>query len=177
MENLLLPYARACYNVAQESKQVDIWLAHLADIIEVLAKPSITEFLNDPALTAQNRAGMLADGLRKSKLPEPLIRMIELLIVNKKIQYLSVVQQLVQKFADQAAGLQRVEIVQAKGLSEAYQQKIIKFLERKLSGNIHASWTVDANLIGGFLVKVGDTVYDYSLRVRLEQLKKNILGK
>lgn len=177
MEYLLVPYARALYNVADAANKTESWLKILQELSQELSSGSAREFLENPAVTMQKKSKLLCAWLEQTAYPKELAKFIELLVLNGKINQLSAVCRLVQEFDDKARNVFRVEVLQAMELSQSYQQKIANWLEQKLSGTVLINWRVDSDLIGGFLVNVGDNVYDYSLRVRLAQLKKNILGK
>jgi F0F1-type ATP synthase delta subunit len=57
-------------------------------------------------------------------------------------------------------------------MPDAYKQKIAIWLDKKYTSKVELSWQIDSELIAGFMVKDGDTVFDYSVRNKIEQLKK-----
>ena len=177
MDSLLVPYARAVYNVATECLATEEWLLLLDELSAAISKPIIADFLANPELTLQNKASLLSNWLKQAEYPEQLARFVETLVLNNKISKLSVVRELVQQEHDKASNVKRILVTQAIDLPESYKAKFITWLEAKFAGSVVPTWQVDSNLIGGFIVKSGDTVYDYSLRVRLNQIKKVILGK
>ena len=63
-----------------------------------------------------------------------------------------------------------VEIVTAYALDAATEQRIVQAMRTRLGKEIRISQTIDANLIGGARVKVGDLVFDASLKGALNQL-------
>ena len=71
---------------------------------------------------------------------------------------------------ERRSGRRRVEVVSAKPLSEANQEKIRQRLRDSLRFEPILETRVDPRLLGGLVLRVGDTVYDSSLRTRLKQL-------
>lgn len=177
MEYRLVPYAKALYKVADAAGKTSDWLKILQSLASQLSESICSEFLSNPTLTMQKKSSLLCSWMLSSGYPKELAKFIELLVLNGKIGYLPEVCGLMQAFDDKSRNIYRVEVVQAMELSEPYKQKILTWLEKKLLGTVIISWQLDPELIGGFLVNVGDIVYDYSIRVRLTKLRKIILGK
>lgn len=72
-------------------------------------------------------------------------------------------------------GVQRAEIFTVRPLPPAERAAIERDLAAATGGRIEAEYRQDDSLIGGFLARVGDTVYDGSLRGRLERLRRGLL--
>jgi F-type H+-transporting ATPase subunit delta len=62
-------------------------------------------------------------------------------------------------------------------LKEAQKKEITQMLERVTGKKIEATFSLDANLIGGVRVRVGDTIYDGSLRNRLDGLRERLTAE
>ena len=172
MDNALLPYAKAIYDVAELNKSTDSWLLQLEQFAAVLTKPGISEYVQNPEVTLSTKSKLFKSWLTEAGYPKELARFVELLVLRNKLLRIAEVCTLMQSLADAANNVKRVQIVQAMPISEEKKAKIIAWLKTKLAGTVIADWQEDKYLIGGFLVKVGDTVFDYSIRAKLEQLRK-----
>lgn len=71
-------------------------------------------------------------------------------------------------------GRGRVQVVSAKALSPASEENIQRQLAQKLPFQPVLETSVDPSLLGGLVIRVGDTVYDGSLRSRLKQLRDRL---
>ncbi|MES2790006.1 MAG: ATP synthase F1 subunit delta [Planctomycetota bacterium] len=71
-------------------------------------------------------------------------------------------------------GRGRVQVVSAKALSAASEEKIQRQLAQTLPFQPVLETSVDPSLLGGLVIRVGDTVYDGSLRSRLKQLRDRL---
>jgi F-type H+-transporting ATPase subunit delta len=73
-------------------------------------------------------------------------------------------------------GIQTVEIVTARELDEAERGSLTEGVGKLVGGRIAPRFTLDAAILGGTVVRIGSTVYDGSIRGRLERLKTAISG-
>lgn len=73
---------------------------------------------------------------------------------------------------DKKNGVVKAKVVSAVSLNDESQKKIVENLEKKTNKKVTANYGVDSNLIGGFIVRVEDTVYDASVRQQLNLLRK-----
>jgi F-type H+-transporting ATPase subunit delta len=75
---------------------------------------------------------------------------------------------------EKRSGLKRVQVISAQPLSESQLTKIRERLAGKLATQPVLEAGVDPDLLGGLRIRVGDTVYDSSLRARLNQLRATV---
>ncbi len=75
---------------------------------------------------------------------------------------------------EQAGGKRRVTVTSAVPLSDEAQQRIRERLSSALSFEPIVIPKVDPKVLGGLVIQVGDTVYDTSLRARLNQLRSRL---
>ncbi len=73
---------------------------------------------------------------------------------------------------DKKNGVVKARVVSAVDLNDVLKQKMVDDLEKKTNKKVSASYSVDANVIGGFIVRIEDTVYDASVKHQLSLLRK-----
>jgi F-type H+-transporting ATPase subunit delta len=73
-------------------------------------------------------------------------------------------------------GIRPVEIVTARELSEQDRAELVAGVGKLAGAQIQASFTLDASILGGTMVRIGSTVYDGSVRGRLERLKEALIA-
>jgi len=69
------------------------------------------------------------------------------------------------------------EIFSPTALSEARKKELTQVLERLTGKRVEAKFSLDAHLLGGAMVRVGDTIYDGSLRKRLNALREQLAAE
>lgn len=73
---------------------------------------------------------------------------------------------------DKKNGVVKAKVVSAVDLNDQIKQKMVGGLEKKTNKKISANYHVDPNMIGGFIVRIEDTVYDASVKHQLSLLRK-----
>jgi F-type H+-transporting ATPase subunit delta len=71
-------------------------------------------------------------------------------------------------------GIAEAEIFSAVDLNDAQKNEMTQTLERVTGKKIEAKFSLDRSLLGGAVVRVGDTIYDGSLRNRLNGLRQQL---
>ena len=102
---------------------------------------------------------------------------LRVLIRHGRIAMLPMIQGVLGRLQEEAAGKRRVRVRSARPLSENSRAQICEQLRSKLGFEALLHETVDASLIGGMILQIGDTVYDSSLRSRLKELKGRLVEK
>lgn len=74
-------------------------------------------------------------------------------------------------------GIRIAEVTSAKELSVGEEKKIIKDLNAYVGGKVELKKKIDAGLIGGIVIKVGDELIDGSVKKSLEDLKSRLVGE
>jgi len=74
-------------------------------------------------------------------------------------------------------GIAEAEVFSPSPLGEAQKREMAKALERLVGKKVEAKFSIDPKLLGGAAVRVGDTVYDGSLRNRLNELRERLAAE
>ncbi len=74
-------------------------------------------------------------------------------------------------------GIRQAEIVTARELSEKERGALVAEIGKLAGARIEASFKLDASILGGTVVRIGSTVYDGSVRGRLDRLKEVLSGQ
>lgn len=168
------PYAKALYEVAAAGKP-QTWLP-LMQICEALGQDDDTRrFLGAHDLTPDKFNKVLDTLLKKAKIksvPKEFGNFTEVLAHNKRLALLPEIAGLFIEQVNQSNDTVIAEIISAKPLTAVSEAKLVNKLEQRYGKTVEASIEIDESLIGGAVVKVGDTVIDGSVRGRLEQLTK-----
>jgi F-type H+-transporting ATPase subunit delta len=71
-------------------------------------------------------------------------------------------------------GIRQAEIVTARELGEQERSVLVESVGKLAGSQIQASFKLDKSILGGTVVRIGSTVYDGSVRGRLERLKEQL---
>jgi len=167
------PYAYAVFELAKRKRELDGWSRELTVLAAVAADPSIQEAIDSPAATSLQKANALArvcgdDLSREGK------QLLQVLAGNKRLHLLGEISSQYEALRAQEQATLEVEVVSAYALDDAEQARIIEALARRFEREIVLTSRVDESLLGGAIIRAGDTVIDGSVRGKLEKLSETL---
>jgi len=74
------------------------------------------------------------------------------------------------------SGIRQAEIVTARELGAEEREALVAEVAKLAGAKINASFKLDAAILGGTVVRIGSTVYDGSVRGRLDRLKEALVA-
>jgi F-type H+-transporting ATPase subunit delta len=147
--------------------------AELSDFLATWeGSPELREFFENPAISAVQKVEILDKLNAKLKLQKELRNLIAVLISNDRIGQVSEVAQAYRRLLQEQLGIRPAEIVTARELDGKEREALVAEIAKLVGSKIEASFTLDKSILGGTVVRVGSTVYDGSVRGRLERLKE-----
>lgn len=171
-ENVTLarPYAEAAFQLAKGGNALAAWSDVLARLSAVAANPEMEECIGNPRLSPAELAKLCLDVAAsgsKAGLSDDQQNFVRVLADNDRLIVLPEISELFNQLRHGHEGVKDAEISSAFALDEATLNALVADLERKFGCKIHATVKVDAELIGGVRIAVGDEVIDASVRSKL----------
>jgi len=163
------PYARAAFEEARLTRQLEPWSQALHTGAAVVADRRVAELLGNPHVTPEELA-QLVIGIAGPKLGAQGANFIRTLAANRRLPLLPEIAALFDTLMDAEQGVADVTVTSAAPLDAAQQQLLAAALEKRLKRTVRPHFATDPALIGGAVVKSGDLVIDGSLRTRLERI-------
>ncbi|HWZ96323.1 MAG TPA: ATP synthase F1 subunit delta [Candidatus Dormibacteraeota bacterium] len=178
MKSASLQYANALADVALEQGAAEPVLKQLNDFAGAYAESAeLRNFLATPAVTTKEKhavAEKLSARLGGSKI---LRNFLFLVIDHHRTHMLSEIAGTFQTVIRERQGIAEADVVSAIELSGGQKKVLVQSLEKKTSKKIEAKYAVDKTLLGGAVVRIGDTVYDGSLRHRLNEMRAKLAAE
>ncbi|MCK7598047.1 F0F1 ATP synthase subunit delta [Microbulbifer sp. CAU 1566] len=168
LSTLARPYAKAAFASAQQSSNLSGWSVALATAAAVSQNEKIGELLDNPQLTSEVRAEKFLSVCGDFEQPQQ--NFIKLLAENHRLALLPEISELFEILKAEAEATLEVEVLSARPLSEEQTQRLTQALSKKFSREVHLHNAVDESLLGGAIVRAGDTVIDGTVRGRLAKL-------
>jgi F-type H+-transporting ATPase subunit delta len=168
-------YARALLELASEQRQTERVKKDLEELAAMWAASSdLRELFQNPQFSAQARKATLSEIITRSGV-SPLTRNTVLYLADKnRILALPDVAAAFSALAENAAGTVRAEVTSAAPLTEGYYLQLQRALEQATGKRVVIERKTDPALIAGVVTKVGDKVFDGSVRTRLTELKETL---
>ncbi len=168
-------YAQALFEVAVEKNQ----LTSVEVDLELLKQNyrKVEEFrtlMTSPVISNKEKQKVFTT-LYKKRLQPLTFNFVSLLITKNREELL---EQMFLEFADlldEHRGIVRGEVYSVVPLSTAQISGLKKYLDKSTQKNVVLSQQIDKSLLGGFVVKINDLVYDTSLRNQLSSLRERLV--
>jgi F-type H+-transporting ATPase subunit delta len=136
----------------------------------------LREFFENPAIAAVQKVEILDKLNAKLKLQKELRNLIAVLISNGRIGQVSQVAAAYRRLLQEQLGIRPAEIVTARELDTKEREALVAEIAKLAGSEINASFTLDKSILGGTVVRIGSTVYDGSVRGRLDRLKEALIA-
>ena len=176
MASFVSRYARAFVDVIFEAK-LDAKSAQrqLADFAAAWHEShDLREFFLDPSFPVDEKVGLLDKLNEKLKMGQQERNFIAILIRNARIAGLDEVVAEVRREVNRRLGISEAKVISARKLDDQERKDLEKQIAELTGGIVEAQFEEDSSLLGGAVVQVGSTVYDGSVRGRLDQLREEL---
>lgn len=168
---LVRGYAEGLFAVAEaegELGAVEDQLYAFAKALE--GQTQLREALMDPALPAENKKGLVRDVLGDRANPHA-VNAIGFLIDQERAREISAVVQALVELAAERRAHQLAEVRSAVPLDGDQRARLAEALSRATGRQVEVKVVVDPTVVGGLVAKVGDEVFDGSVRSRLDEAR------
>lgn len=162
-------YAKGLLGIALESGQSDMLLSELDGIAKTLVgSAELRSFIASPVVKNDMKRKVLAEVFPKAS---PVVRgLFDLLTSRGRLTLLGPIAAAFQDLHNAHHGIVDAVVTTAYELGAVDLESLRQALEQKTGKTVRVRTAIDANLLGGVTVRIGDTVHDGSVRHSLEKL-------
>jgi F-type H+-transporting ATPase subunit delta len=169
------PYARAIMDTVQSPEKA----AALRDEMTAFEKvrqssADLQAMYANPGIDFDSKHKVTAAIASHLGLSELAVRLLDVLIQNRRINDLAAIVAGLATMIREATGTVAAEVRSASELSAKEQSELREMLERKVGAKVDVDVTVDPDLIGGFVAKIGSEVYDASVSGKIEKFRASL---
>ncbi len=170
-------YAKALVQLGAEEGAVEQFNAELAAFNATLAdNPSLSSILRSPAYGIEAKREILKEVVGKLALSGTVANFIQLLLDRSRLGFLPQIAESFSTFADELSGVIRPTLASGLPLADGQVEEIRVALEKSTGKKVLLKVEVDPTLIGGVVTKIGDKLFDGSVRTQLNRIE-DILQK
>ena len=168
------PYANAAFDVAKRDKDLGQWSKALSYLAAAAGDETVRGLLESPELEAPVKAQRLID-VCGDALDDRSKRFVQVLASNKRLPLIGEIANQFELLRAAEEQQIEVEVISAMPLTDDQQKTLAAALEKKFERDVNMTHSVDETLIGGAVIRAGDTVIDGSLSGKLKKLAENVL--
>lgn len=178
VEHIADVYAKAMLDVAEKAGEVEPMLADFDALVgEVLnASPRLDAVLGSALVSPDEKDGIL-DRVFGGRVSPLFLRFLKVVSRHGRLDCLRAIHRRAHMLDDQRGGRVRARFTTAAPLDPALGQRIAESLRALLGGQPVIEWATDPELIGGAVLRIGDTVYDGSVASQLNLLRQQIIDR
>ena len=169
-------YARALVDVIYgqklDSANIVAQLCSLVDLVH--ASDDLRHVWENPAIPADQKRNLLDAIVAREHVVRPVRNFIAVLIDHRRIAALPEIARQVEVEIDRRMGLAEAEITSARELTQAERADMEAQIARLTGKKVRAHYTLDRQLLGGAVVRLGSTIYDGSVRGQLQRIKERL---
>ena len=168
-------YAETLLILAKKDGQQEQW-GNLIDTIGVAMREDRTlkTFLESPKIAASQKIEILARALGK-RVPPLFLRFLQTVVTKRRQMLIPVIASEYRALIDESEDRVHANVTVAREPAEPEKDALARQLSRVLGKRVVPHITLNPAILGGLIVKIGDTVMDGSVRRRLATLRSRML--
>jgi ATP synthase F1 delta subunit len=173
MEEIASVYARSLFEVAKEHDKLDVVREQLGEIADAISKDrELQLFFFSPYFSTEEKKEGLAKVIEGA---EPaVLNFLELLVEKHRTPALFRIRTAYDELWEHENKLLPVTITSAVELDDEIARRIGDQIGEQTGQRVELTKTVDPDIIGGLVLRVGNSILDASIRNRLDNLRKNV---
>ena len=168
LSTLARPYAKAVFERAVAEGKLAEWSATLNALAAVTSVPEAVQLISSPQVSDTQLVEVIS--VACGGLDVAATNFLSLLAGNNRLLVATAIADQFEALRAKAENRVDVDVVSASELNQAQKDKLAAALKQRLGSDVRLSCSVDAELMGGAVLKAGDLVIDGSLRADLQRL-------
>ena len=170
-------YAETLLELARRGGDLRAWgdmIDRISDAME--SDRRLRVFLESPRVSAQQKNAIIQRAYGTT-LPRNFVRFLQALVSHRRQMLIPVIAHEYHDLVDQVEGRVHASVTLARDADEADRALVTNQLSRALGKTVVPHFHVNPSILGGVVVRVGDTVLDGSVRRRLATLRSRMMGR
>lgn len=169
-------YAEALLALARKANDAEGWGVLASALGDAVAEDqTLRRFLEAPQVSADQKNAILQQAL-VGKAPRTFVRFVQKLVSNRRQMLLPEIAVEYHNLLDEAEGRVHARVTVAREYDAAAREALARALGAALKKTVVAHVAVDPRILGGVVVRVGDTVMDGSVRRKLGRLRDRLVA-
>lgn len=175
MELVAKRYAVALFQIAKEQQVLETFEEQLRDVKQVFQTSDLAAFLEQPNISNEKKKDLLSQAF--SSLSQYILNTLYILIDNHREEIIPAIADAYFALANEERNVADALVYSVRELTEGEKVGVAEAFA-KMSGKdaIRIQNIVDDNLLGGIKVRIGNRIYDGSLRGKLTRIERTLLN-
>ena len=175
LSTLARPYAEAVFRMAQGENDLAGWSSRVGTLAAIVSDAQIANLIADPAVSSDRVSNLIID-VAGASLGERGSNFVKVLAENGRLTLLPEICAQYETLKANAEGVIEATITSALEMTQAQIDEMVAGLKAKFNRSVNVQVAVDADLIGGAVIAIGDQVIDGSVKGRLQRMSFALQG-
>lgn len=169
-------YARAVLKTCPDLATIETVKSELETLRDTfLSQEGFRRFLLNPKMPAAVKDKVVQNSL-KDRLNDRTLHLLRLLIAKNRQKALPDIADRYMELCDQIRGVENALVVSAVEIPPDLKERLALTVQRFSTRHVEVTHSVDPNILGGVIIKLGDRVIDGSLKHRFEEARRTLLA-
>jgi F-type H+-transporting ATPase subunit delta len=173
MEEIAQVYARSLFEVANEHDKLDVVREQIGQFADALTQTrELSVFFFSPYFSTEEKKSALGRAVEGAD--ETVVNFLELLTEKHRMPAIFRIRRELDALWEQENKLLPVQITSAVALDDATVERISREIGEQTGRKVELTRSVDPDVLGGIVLRVGNSILDASIRNRLDQLRREV---
>lgn len=176
-ETIARRYAIALADVVIKSNEAETVKSELADWKALFASSDdLLTVVANPSVSHASKEKVLESLIAKASPSRTTANFLRVLLQNGRLGEVGEISDRFDAELDVRSGMVAAEITSARSLPEAERAAFQQNLEKLTGKKVNINYEIDTDIIGGVITRIGSTVYDASVKTKLENLREQLVN-
>jgi F-type H+-transporting ATPase subunit delta len=172
--DLVRGYAEAMFTIAEAEGELEAVEGQLYAFAKLMERDhAVSEAITDPVLPAENKRGLIAGALGERANPVA-VNLLGFLVEQGHGREIGRIVEGLAEVAAERRSHELAEVRSAVPLDEAQRARLAAALSKATGKSVEVKVVVDPSVVGGVVARVGDAIFDGSVRTRLDEVKQHL---
>jgi len=178
LKSASLQYANALADIVLEQYAAEPARKQLMDFEGAYAESAeLRNFMTSPAVSREAKRGVIEKLVARLGASRIIRNFLLVIVDNQRTHLLPEIAASFEQVIRQRQGVAEAEVSSAMPLNDKQKAALIGNLETVTGKKIQANYSLDPGLLGGAVVRIGDTIYDGSVRNQLDRLRERLTAE
>jgi len=178
LKSASLQYANALADIALDEGAPEPARRQLAEFVAAYKESGeLRNFLGSPGVTREAKHAVIEKLSARLGASNIIRNFLFVVIDNRRTHLLPNILETFERVLRQRQGVAEAEVASAAEMTENQKAGLLRTLERLTGKKIEAKYSLEPALLGGAVVRIGDTIYDGSVRKQLNQLRVRLASE
>lgn len=177
VETVARRYAVALADVVAKSGEITSVQTELKIWEEmIISNSQLLEVFSNPAIAHNSKEKVLENLIKKTKPTKTTANFLRVLLRNSRLTEISEINERFAVVLEERSGAIAAQVMSARPLSDAEKADLQANLNKLTGKNVSPNFEIDETIIGGVITRIGSTIYDGSVKTKLEELKQKLVN-